>query len=227
MMPRPHPQPTMHPAILHTAWVWGAPPAGSMADPSLCCTTSEFSGFFLADCFFVQKAYYGQLAGAQAVLVTDHTDVRSLLWVGLWRAALWRAVLWWGSAVGSAVRLCCGLQAAKAWCYMHVLVCAPHGAGFASSTSEAVGCRSKAARPPTLCAGGSAHHGGARGPAGSGGPGAQNLHLSGAGHKGERLLCRASFLGNELTSSWARVSWTSKPVPRCPSQWCWPSTQGH
>ena len=30
-----------------------------------------------ADCFFVQKAYYGQLAGAQAVLVTDHTEVSS------------------------------------------------------------------------------------------------------------------------------------------------------
>ncbi len=27
------------------------------------------------DCFFVEKAYHGQLAGAQAVLVTDHTEV--------------------------------------------------------------------------------------------------------------------------------------------------------
>lgn len=26
------------------------------------------------DCFFVEKAYHGQLAGAQAVLVTDHTE---------------------------------------------------------------------------------------------------------------------------------------------------------
>ena len=39
-----------------------------------------------ADCFFVQKAYYGQLAGAQAVLVTDHTEASGQLspLVALW-----------------------------------------------------------------------------------------------------------------------------------------------
>lgn len=34
-----------------------------------------------ADCYFVQKAMHGQRAGAQAVVVTDHTEVGG---VGQW-----------------------------------------------------------------------------------------------------------------------------------------------
>lgn len=57
-----------------------APPLSSSFSPgaySPSATRSQCTSIrsSLADCFFVEKARYGQRAGAKAVMVADHTEV--------------------------------------------------------------------------------------------------------------------------------------------------------